>query len=181
MLHNLLPKGRKDQMKIEYYTRLGTASALLTATALILGVFALIPTYLNLTSEVATLTQEVEHHSTNAEESKALAAEVRESAEVLRFLEHKLKNTRLTDILEAALEVRPEGVVITGFAYDRKTGQLTVEGVADVRELVVTYTKDLELHEMFTKVPLPVSDLARQTNVPFNLQITVGERDEHSI
>jgi hypothetical protein len=164
---------------MEYFTRIGVVFGLLTSVGLALGTLALLPTYLDLHNTISHLTVETAHMSADAGESKTLAVEVKEADRILVLMERKLNSIRVASLIDNILAARPEGVSIDGLSYDRKADALFVSGVAAERRLLVSYTEALEALDQFVRVPLPVSDLAQQTNTPFRLRVEIAENNEH--
>jgi Tfp pilus assembly protein PilN len=78
--------------------------------------------------------------------------------------------------MRQALDLRPENVRVSSVSYDRSANLLTVEGIADTRDALVDYAHSLEDTEVFERVPLSLSNLAKKTNLSFTLPIYGTQR-----
>lgn len=180
MLQNLLSKQSKKSTAQEYYLRLVTVCMALLSLAVVVGLIALLPAYMSVVGELNAaeaiqLAKEQDTHDT-----AELLAEVEQGEYMVTFLEKDLQKERLTDLLREALRERPEGISMYGFSYSRVNRQLTLDGLATKRELVVPYARALEANSYFETVPVSIADLAKNTNLEFHLSLTVadGERQE---
>ena len=75
-------------------------------------------------------------------------------------------------IVESAIS---NGIHIKKFAYsyakDSKS-VLTLSGTADSRPGLLLFSNNLQTHPEFKKVDLPISNLAKNSNIDFNINIT---------
>jgi hypothetical protein len=174
MIQNLLSKHQKKKIRREYYMRLFSIASLMLCGVLFAGVVALLPSYVDVVGDLKTAQKELEQRQSSAESSKELNAEVKETAVMLAVHEEELKKENVTDIIRATLDTRPEGISIVGYTYDRSARNISLEGIAKTRNLVAPYAKQLEDSEWFTSAPVPISDLAKNTNLNFRLQVTIN-------
>lgn len=178
MLQNLLPNEQKKSLEVEYYTRLVTVVVLLLAGSVMIGIFALVPGYIHIIFELQTQEKLLESQKENIEDTRSLAQELSQSSAMLTFLEKETSQEKLTTLLREVLRERPSGIVLTGFSYNRNNAKLSLQAVAATRDLVVPYTQAIEASTYFETAPVPLSDLAKNTNLEFHLNVTVAEQKE---
>ncbi len=174
MFHNLLAAEKKKSLRIEYYTRLATVACFVFAGAVLSGSVALLPTYLQLRTTLNFLQEDAARYET--EDAVAVAEpfeRLGESAVLLERMELVASEEGVGDIVRAALSSRPEGIAIVGFSYDRDTSLITLEGVAETRSALVSFTRTLGEHERFTSVTNPIADLAISRDLPFRISCTL--------
>lgn len=175
MLQNLLSKKDKKKLKQEYFIRFSVVSALLVSGALGVGVVALIPSYVKVFEELSSQKKELAFRQESARDDKALNTEVSQSAATLTLLERELGGESITGLIDETLFRRPSGITVVGYSYDMEKRTLTLQGVASTRDLVAPYARSLEESELFEEVPVPFSDLAKNTNLEFMLAAKLKE------
>jgi hypothetical protein len=91
----------------------------------------------------------------------------------LTLFEHTLVQERATEVIRAALSVRPETITIRGVAYNQELHTLTLDGVASSRDALVGYARSLEDTAVFGRVPVSLSDLAKNKEISFQLPLAI--------
>lgn len=176
MLQNLLQTKQKKDLEIEYYVRLVTVAALMLAGVVGIGAIALLPAYARVFGERTVSENTYEAQKKNIEDTKMLADEVSHSELMLTFLEENASQEKLTTLLSEVFKERPTGIVISGFSYNKNSASLMIQGVAATRDLVVPYAQAIEANPYFEKAPVPISDLAKNTDLDFHLSIVLAKQ-----
>lgn len=160
---------------MEYVLRVVIVAVALLAAATFLGAVALIPAYVKVTTDMREITslrdQEVEGQDVTA--FKAAEAELTETAHIVSVLKGTLQGIPATDIIAAVFSVLPEGVSVQGMSFERGTGIFMIEGTATTRDALVSYRRALESIEDIRDVTSPISNLAKNANLPFQLSFRV--------
>jgi|GEM_PF-2342083 len=182
MFHNLLTTERKKSLEHEYYVRVATVAAFGVSFAVLIGLLTLFPSYMHLRGELSLVNAaQASPNTTNATSTQSDSAHTLErSAQIFSLLKTHLHDETMKTMLDETLAARPAGVEVTGFAFDRATRKLTVEGVADTRDVFLEYIHNLEEQPRFTDVPHPIADLAKNTDLPFRLTFGYQIVDEQS-
>jgi Tfp pilus assembly protein PilN len=177
MLHNLLPPLEKKAIRLEYRMRFGTVLLVLLVGSVGVGVVTLLPTYIALRAEVDTIRTSFEGSVAHATSGVAYVQEKQESIQALKhtmgIFEGLYEEEQLTQLLTNALTVRPEAIMIGGVVYDRTAHTLVLEGVSATRDALVTYARTLEETVVFGRVPVSISDLAKNTDIRFRLVLPI--------
>jgi hypothetical protein len=174
MLHNLLPKDTKKNLRNEYVMRMLSTALFLMATAVGIGAASLLPTYISISSALDEA-KIVDQKEGSATESSPLQ-ELARTAVLLQTLNTKLSAEPMTEIMQGIIAVHPDGIQITGITFDRDPLTFSLKGNATTRDALVTYKKALESHDRVTHVSSPISDLAKSSDLEFTLTLTLSER-----
>lgn len=177
MRHNLLPKDMRKKLRTEYYLRALNVSLLLFSVVLALGAVALIPPYFRVTTELSGVTALLEYETAQRAEESATAPEdfLAKTKSTITALQEKLDHPPFTDIVTTTLVVRPEGIALTGLSFDRKNNAFVVEGTAATRDALVVYKDALTRVPGIGNVTSPISNLAKNTNLPFQISFTFAK------
>lgn len=176
---NLLPDIDKKKLEKTYYVRLGVV-VLATFTVLtVVHSILLLPSYILLSSRVAaqtvekTLLQKRLVGSSDTEITQKIAA-IEKNISLLREPQLSLS---MVDITTMLLRVPHRGVSITSISYMPKDSPpVKVRGVAATREDLQGYVSALEAQKGIEKVTFPISNLAKEQQLPFVLSITLHEK-----
>lgn len=177
---SFLPLQEQKRIRRMYYKRVATVVAIVLVVVSIVGLIALIPSYYLAQNKKAVLEQEfsafMETGSLeNETDPRAVLSAMRTRMRVL----HGLPESTLLSNVSVMLEETTNGIAITEIRYARADGdraQFVVKGVARTRDELVAYQEALADREVFSAVELPISFLAHDTDVDF--QITIDEVEE---
>jgi hypothetical protein len=175
MKYTLLPPIEKRMLKREYHVRLAVVCCFLVAVSGIIGIVTLIPalthSYLeekNQLSAIASIKKGKDQDGTSA-----LTAKLASDAALLNILSENKGGEKNSFIIGSIVALR--GINhLTSIAIDRigsSTVSITLQGNAPTREGLLTFKKHLEDLSPGNKVDLPVSELAKSTNIQFSLKL----------
>lgn len=175
-MFNLLPETEKKNIVKEYAARrmivgLGFVSVLGIITAI-----SLLPTYIITSAKVAETTTEIESIRKSPEFSEAEVLEKNLSqAEIKVGLLNETTHTSIEVAVEKVLSVKTQPIRISGFQYKKGSGKdkslLVVQGIARDRESLSQFVKSLQGVQGFDTANLPVSNLAKDRNAEFSIEI----------
>jgi len=175
-MRNLLPNRVKQQLRTEYRLRLSIVGLLLFSVALLMAGVFLVPSYLLSASDKMV----VEDRMRFAEQGPA-PQEAESSIERLELAQLQVellstlqKSTLFSDRLIQIIEQKPAGVRIGIFFYttrDEGENMLTLSGVAETREDLLSFERSLKSEPDFSSVTLPVSNLAKDRDLSFLVTI----------
>jgi len=81
------------------------------------------------------------------------------------------KEVSIANIISEILNTVTSSIKINSFNYDKNF--LMLNGMAKDRDGLTSFVKKLEENTLFTKVNLPVSNLAQEKNINFSIQISI--------
>lgn len=175
-MFNLLPQSQKKEAKREYHLRVLTVAFYLSGTALVAGGLLLAPSYVmvSLRIDAAEGAQQLlAGAKDDGDTPAAILAAVERDVRILNSLATPLT---VEDTVSKALGIRPLGLTTTTIIYEEQgaRGTLSVKGVAKSRNDLVAFVRALEAIPEFSNVELPISNLARNENIPFTLSLSVA-------
>ena len=108
-----------------------------------------------------------------------------QTEEANRLISHlefsEVPQTRFSTHLNLIDELAGEAILLTKFNLTPEEGVLntiTLIGVADTRTALANFRDALENHPRYSNVELPISNLAKESNITFTLSLTVNEIKE---
>ena len=173
MLHNLLPKTQKTQLRNEYLIRLTGIALFLCSSAIMVGAVSLIPSYVSVSTAVSDLEEQILKQNESQEDKPlTILAHTSQSLSVLR---NKVSAEPMTDLLVPVLNARSEGIQITSISFDRETLSFSLRGIAANRDALVTYRRTVEGLDRVSEVTSPIANLARNINLEFTLTVVLAK------
>jgi Tfp pilus assembly protein PilN len=110
-------------------------------------------------------------------ESRNTEEELKKTADLIEVLSGYLQKENLEKDFGASLSASPRGVSIYSLSWrsvSQAESEITISGLAQTREALLTFSKNLEKVESFSKVDLPISNLAKETEVMFVVTVTAS-------
>ncbi len=85
-----------------------------------------------------------------------------------------LDNRSAVSPIIAVIQVKNSGIAITSFVYSYNSSgsSLAVSGVATDRQALTDFKNNLESQKIFETVDLPISNFAKDSDLPFSLTVT---------
>lgn len=175
---NLLPPQARKHVLTEYWLRTISVWLLLVVVVGVLILTLLFPTYilikLQLQARADTYQQvEVEH-----ENFQSAQVEIRRTNTNAALLANAADTQSFSEILDALLRLQSEAIFVQNVAMqraDEAVQEITVTGQADTRDALAAFRNQLEASPLFTAADLPLENLARDRDLPFQITITIAE------
>jgi len=174
-MSNLLPKKNKKRIRTEYLLRLLITFMILSALTLVFSFIFLIPSYLLsgerakvATGEVNSLKNQLEQRQ--KEETSLALFSTNEEIEVLNLS----LSPNLTKAISLIISEIGVSIGIHSFTFaESSKGEKTIfiGGEARNRDSLIEFTKALENLNQFARVELPVSNLAKNKDINFNISL----------
>jgi Tfp pilus assembly protein PilN len=172
-MFTLLPEQYKKKLWKLYRLRLATVIFLFISAIFLISIGLLFPSYISLAFDKGILHSETEalEAEIKSKNDKGLSETLNRTNTILALV--KPDNTYILESVEAILKQKPVGVSISTISYTRGQDQssINISGTAKERNDLIIFTKQLQKESGFTSVTLPVSNLAKQVDVPFSLEI----------
>lgn len=160
---------------MEYIMRTVQVAVIFLTVVTLLGATALIPAYVKVSDELADVEalRDKEAFEREVEEYKNAEMTLTDTARELSLLRKKILEFPVTDTITGVVSARPVGVAVRGISYERSSRTFIVEGIAGDRNALVSYRRALEEREGVGEVTSPIANLAKSTNLPFQLSFTL--------
>ena len=180
---NLLPtdekrEAYKDRVSRAFIVLLGMAGAVFAVGALLF-----LPSLLLVVAKEKNVRNEIELLNKTTpilQEKELLLGKTRLVNQRIILLENN-DFFEISPLVEAARALKGNAVHLSGFFYEYKAATkttaaahtLTVNGTADSRDALVSFSRALEESPLFSAVSLPVGNLIQSTAIPFSLSATL--------
>lgn len=173
---NLIPPQGHSALHHEYILRVGALYGFLLGGVLVAGTVLMIPTYVLTGSQLEAVRSD---NSENAEATQSFSRasdEIKTANAVMSQLKVNEESVAYSAIIEEIVRSAPSGITFNTFQIrpaEKESTDLTVQGLASTRNALATFKSALEVSPLFEKAEIPISDLARDTNLPFVVTITL--------
>lgn len=94
----------------------------------------------------------------------------------LGIINDSLDYPKFVPVMDEVLSKKPTSIRISGIYYSVNSANssvLTLEGIGDTRESLVSFSESLRSVKNFKKVDLPISNLAKDKNIDFTISVTI--------
>ncbi len=178
---NLIPPRAKKKLVLEYWTRAVSTWLSLWSVALVAGIFILLPAYVLIGSQVevhkasaAKASEKVQNYSNTSRDL------VRASQQAKLVIDETAKPA-MSEFISLFESLQGEEISLTalslGFGSEGKQ-LVTLAGIADNRQALATFRDQISAEEMVDSVNLPLSNLARDKDITFEIVISLNITDE---
>ena len=181
MSNNLTEEYKKGIHK-EYLLRYFVVLAMFLLIVGVVAVLLLIPVFVSGRVAKVSVEEQLEQFQSEAIDD-ANETELSRTTEILDIFSGEREIGSLENILEAIIEARPSGVTLTSLTFkevvraDQDTDEVrqlytvTVSGMARTRNALIGFEESLDSKKHFSNVQLPVSNLARDRDIPYSLSV----------
>lgn len=176
MHHTLLPLNERRALQREYHVRALSVLCFALSVAGIIGIGSLFPAFIRALVEERSAQNDL--------------ASIEKAKDISGLTEIQKSVTAGTKVLSALSDglSRPVPSILAGLVVEQRgnirltsmtiqyvgssTVSVTVQGMAPTREALLAFKSRLETEQQGNKVILPVSTLAKATNIQFSLVLT---------
>lgn len=174
-MFKLLPDEAKIKISKEYASRRAAMFLMAFIAVLVIGLVGLLPTFILSSIKKSELNSTVNAlaNTQNAKNSKVSEQWLADINQKLQILSPALDNVRPVEFIAKAIEEKIPGIILTGFQWlaDKDGNSLTLSGIAKNRETLLNFQNSLNSSENFSNVALPVSNLAKDKNISFQIKL----------
>lgn len=166
---NILPVEVKKKLAQEYFMRLGILAFLVLSLGGVCMAIALMPAFILAKSEHASLSAFISKVEGNAGED--VFTTVRVTKEKLSFFSEKSAPPKALTFFSESVAARAGGISIQGYSYTKGSNKAIIKGIARTRSNLVAYRDAVGKIPSVDSVELPISELAKSTDISFNLSV----------
>ncbi len=169
---NLLPPEGHRAVKQEYLLRMGASVLLLFSCVGIFLTVAFVPTYVLIGAQVKTF-EGVEKNNSESTQTGTTTSDVRVIESLLKQIGKTSESREAGSIIKEIEGVASPAISFKTFRIESVKGTTTiqVQGIAETRGSLADFKNALEASDSFTKADVPISDLAKETDLPFMITI----------
>jgi hypothetical protein len=175
---NLIPPEGHAAVRLEYRLRVTATLALLFAGVAVLLGIALIPTYVLTSAQITALELETAQNGKKVAFEKAEET-VRTTNAILTRLNALPHGILLSSIIDEVQKSTPASIQLKTFYIRTLTDgkiDIQIQGVAPTRSALAQLKNAIESDAMFLHAEVPIADLARDSDLPFAITITLKEK-----
>ena len=176
-MFNLLPDILKARLKSEYRLRhliviLGFVIFLQITFLIFLSPSWVITFYKE--KDAVSMTN-LANQSVSSTTSASLSAVIVGTNDKLKVLNNSLQYLKVTNLMNVIISNKTSSISVSEMSYTSTNASSTdiiIGGVSLSREALVSFVKKLKDSKLFSKVDLPVSNLAKDKNIQFSINIS---------
>lgn len=179
---NLLPKEEKENLKKGLKLRSVIMILFLLSTSFFVGFITLLPSYFLISGYFFDNGSEKITKEEDANLTREFSGLPSEISSKLGFFRSGTDNEPLADYFSKIANLLPADVWVDSFSflknqkYKGKEGLLILlSGKAANRDSLVLFLNTLRESKLFSEVDIPVSVLAKEKNLPFNISIFIED------
>jgi len=179
MRHTLLPLQDRKNLRSEYYIRLLIVAFCMASVVFVSGSILLLPAYWGARSEeqqqlkaIADLKQ-----SKDKGNDLAIAKELSSDLVVLEMLDKTFREERPSAVIDRVVALRKD-IELNMIAYSNLGNNsfgLVLQGIAPTRNSLLSFKDRLNDLGKDVRTNLPISELAKNADIPFTLKITYSK------
>lgn len=97
----------------------------------------------------------------------------------LNLINNSLAYVELRPMIDTVISQRNRTIFIDQFSFSSKnkdSAVLAIGGIANTRDALVSFVDRLEASGLFKKVDLPISNLAKDKDIDFTVELTVDKK-----
>jgi hypothetical protein len=174
---NLLPPHARKQVQVEYWIRVCSVWVSLMGLACIIIGLLLTPSLILVQSQLNLYDNEYQNASAQNNVYESLEESVHLANTISMQLMSSNSEALFSDLLFEVEKIARRSVVLDSIAFtgtEALVESIQLSGEALSRSLLVQFRDDLEESPFFESVELPLSNLAKDKDVPFNITIIIG-------
>lgn len=171
---NLIPPSAQSQVKREYWIRVISVWLFLLGFACITVATLNVPVYVLLKNQLGSLENEYAKTSTANQSFKESEQAMVSANAISKLLTSANETTPFMEVINELRTLAGAGVAIEDFNLIRTEGvisSITITGEADSRLLLSEFQQKLEKNPTFANAKLPLSNLAKDKDIPFTITI----------
>lgn len=174
---NLIPPHGHTALRHEYVLRVITMYAFIFCGILLASTALMAPTYILTGAQLKAVRSDnpdMEHIRASFE---AASDEIKIANAIMGQLRFNETDRTYSKVIEEIVRSADSGIVFMNFQASHTEGALTeivVQGTAKSRNTLASFKTVLEESPLFEKAVIPIADLARDTNLPFAVTITLS-------
>lgn len=174
---NLIPPVGHATLKREYLLRVGSIYGFMLGGICIAGVALLIPTFVLVHSQLSTSEQALPQMTEEAEEFRASELTIKETNVLILQLAKSKSDTSASVAIENIVALSSSYIEFKTFQLEKNNGvikDIVVQGNATSRTELAAFKNRIGESPFFKSAQIPISDLARESDLPFVLTVTIA-------
>jgi hypothetical protein len=179
---NLLPNTEKEALKKNLKLRFLILALSLLSISFLLGLIMILPSYFLALGNFSKISSENSLSTLKNDDSVKMILNLpQEIDSKLKLLQSNGKAVSVTNTVSNIIKYLPAGVKLNSVSFaknqnykDKDGTVVMVSGIASDRDSLVSFASSLRESGLFSDVEVPVSSLTKGRNLPFSMNIFIG-------
>lgn len=175
---NLIPPAARRAIVREYWVRVISVWMFLVGTGFLVVAALLLPTYVLIRSQIASLTETSSGVAEKVATYDSSVAELKRASEQAAILINAgTSSAPFSQYLALIKKSTGPEITIRSIDFSRATiasGAVVLTGESKTRQALASFRDALESEGTFTKVDLPISNLIKDRDVLFSMQMNIA-------
>lgn len=174
---NLIPPSAKKSTLIEYWMRVVTAWFILFSIVLIAGAGILLPTYVLISSQVGVYEESAAAASEKVANYENVSEQLVQASQQAKLIVDEMTLPVFSGYIDMFEQLQGEGIQIESIEMSRDglaISPIIIDGTASDRQTLASFRERLLEKEEIILVDLPISNLAKDSNIQFSLTVTLA-------
>ena len=173
--HDLLPEEYAARVRHEKLSRFYILLFSYMSAFGVIVLVLLLPSYFSLSYEQGGIGGEID-----AAKQSVGSKRVTEAESSLKILNQQISGivdyhqARAGIYVARIANATPPGVALTRLAYNEASASIDIEGVADLRDNLLTFIAALKNDSAFSSLDSPITNLLKETKVAFHMSVTIA-------
>jgi hypothetical protein len=173
---NLIPATAKASLIKEYWMRAVTVWFFLWSVAVLLGMFILIPSYVLTHSQVTAYKDSAASATEKIANYEAVSKELSRAGVWAGMMKDNFALPETSKYIALFRSFEKNGISISQIAInrgDKGIEPILITGTAENRQTLAAFRDNLVAEEVISSVDLPLSNLAKDRDIPFEVTVTI--------
>lgn len=173
---NLIPNSAKKSIQKEYWVRVVSVWMILLSIALVFSAIVTLPSYVLISSQVLVYEQSAAEAVQKVEDYKLVSKKLIQSTQQAKFALDENTLDSFAGYIFLFEDLEGVGISINEIEIAREESSvkpIIVSGIADNRQELASFRDRILEVENVSAVDLPISNLAKDREIPFSLTVTI--------
>lgn len=175
---NLIPPHAKKEIITEYWFRVVIVWCCLISIGLLIVALLKVPALMLIASQEQEYSGVYDSAQQKADTLEESQVTIKKANTIAQLLAKDATTTSPVAVLSTLDAIAGPSVQITGFQIAKDKDVVTsisVSGIAHTRTALANFRSGIEEHVLFDKAELPISNLAKERDIAFNISITPSD------
>ena len=178
---NLIPTTAKKKILIEYWVRVITVWMFLWSFIIVLSLVIFVPTYVLVNSQEKVYRASAAEASTEVDNYEAVAKSLNRTSKQARFIIDSAEDDLLSSYIILFKSLQNSNIELSQISInknDEGLDPIRLAGVAEDRQALASFRDRLLEETLVESVDLPISNLASEEEIKFNITIETNKQKE---
>lgn len=175
---NLIPPQEKKKIIIEYWVRVISLWSILISVVLLVGVLIMLPVYVLIGAQISVKEEAATVASERVDSYENVSVDLNRASLQARYIIEESRYRLFSDYIYLFEELQGPSIEIYEINV-RRTGEniepIIISGEATDRQTLASFRDRLLAEKYIEEVDLPISNLARDKNIFFNITVVLNK------